>query len=122
LQDRIAFCNNTAADLCLSVHVNKKPAGSTSVYELGFSNTAAQHQESQLLASAVGNRLQQAGQKICLTDMRAAIVRQNKHTTLLLECGNMDDAAHPAMGSDRDALNTFCRDILAGVVDFAAKK
>lgn len=121
LQDRIDFSNNSNADLFVSVHINKDAAADVhgNDYELGINAKSTDYKQAQLLASAVGHRLktQQIAAKV-VDRHNVMVIRNNKHTALLLACGNIDDSKNMAMLKDSKQLESFCRNVLSGVVDF----
>ncbi len=121
LEERVQTSNATDADVFLSIHVNKKtthdPGGNE--YELGVSRKSANYEQSLALASAMVPRLKSAGitGKI-IEKVGAHVLRANKHTGLLLECGNIDDAENISRLADDEKLETMCRSLLSAVVDY----
>ncbi|PZF70760.1 M56/M15 family metallopeptidase [Taibaiella soli] len=121
LEDRLAMSNGSNADLFVSVHVNKdaKDDMRGNDFELGVNAQGLDTKQNQLLASAVGDRLkaQHITTKV-VNRHNVYVIRENKHTALLLACGNIDDQANMAMLKDDKRLESFCRSVLSGIVDY----
>jgi N-acetylmuramoyl-L-alanine amidase len=124
LEERVHTSNNTDNAIFLSLHVSKNVAGEAKQvsYELGINPNGVNHEKSLLLASAIGGKLKTLQLPVKVVEQhRAFVIRESKHPALLMECGNIDNADNIALLIDAARMETLCRNILSGIVEYGAK-
>jgi N-acetylmuramoyl-L-alanine amidase len=123
LEERVRASANAQAQLFMSIHVSKDdPENSEyhSGYEVIVSNKAAKHKESLALASAVVDQLNTMPiNTIKLLDKNLVVLRNNPLPGILIECGNIDNAADLSRIQDDKQLEDLCHRILVGVATYA---
>ena len=117
--ERTGHANKLRPDLFVSIHVNagapdEPPVG----YEIFVSDKNVAYKESKLLASAVSARFASIQIKSPLIQRGAHVLKGSNSPAILIECGNIENKAHVDMLTDEKKLESFCRNILSGIVDY----
>jgi len=124
LEERLQVCNSIDDALFISIHVGKKTAEDPPAYnyKLNISSKNSHYNESLVLASAIANRLKNQKLPVEVVDNAGVfMIRENKHPSLLIECGNIDDADNISLLKNKISREKFCRNILAGIVEYQAR-
>jgi N-acetylmuramoyl-L-alanine amidase len=124
LQERVDKGNATHADMFISVHLNKNGADATDAneYELGVCKRTDKFKQSMVLASAVASKMKASGVNTVVVDKsQVYVLNQSVHPSLLIECGNIDDRDNVQFLADNERLETLCRAILSGIVDYSRR-
>jgi N-acetylmuramoyl-L-alanine amidase len=122
LEERVKISNSTNDAIFLSVHVNQSSAVRDNTYQLGVNPKSSNYSNSILLASSIANKLKSQNLPVEIIDHSMSyILRENKRLALLIECGNIDDAANIELLKDNARREILCRNILSGIVDYNVK-
>jgi len=121
LSARTEMANRQTEGVFVSVHVNKSVPGEPRPdgIEIFVSGKNPRFGESKLLASAVSQHLQSGGTEPKLLEKGLWVLKGNMHPAILIECGNIDNAADMARLRDRDQMDKMCRNILSGIVAYS---
>jgi N-acetylmuramoyl-L-alanine amidase len=125
LQERVDKGNRTEADIFISVHLNKSTADAADAneYELGVCKRTDKFEQSMVLASAVASRMKALGVNTVVVDKsQVYVLNQSVHPSLLIACGNLDDENNLHFLADNEKLESLCRTILSGIVDYSKRK
>ena len=120
LQQRVTLSNNIHADVFVSIHVNDhRMDNDKNDYEMYISNQNSNFSNSRLLASAIAANLKGLGINMVLnSDKHLWVLSQNQAPAVLIECGEVNNAAEMTLLNDNKRLDAFCRQVLGGIVNF----
>lgn len=120
LQQRVNISNNVHANLFVSIHVNDHSMDNDkNDYEMYISNQNSNFSNSRLLASAIAANLKGLGIDMVLnSDKHLWVLSQNQVPAVLIECGEVNNAAEMTLLNDNKRLDAFCRQVLSGIVNF----
>lgn len=120
LQQRVNISNGAHADVFVSIHVNDhRTDNDKNDYEMYISNQNGNFDNSRLLASAIAANLKGSGIDMVLnSDKHIWVLSQNQAPAVLIECGEVNNAAEMARLKDDKQLDAFCRQVLSGIVNF----
>lgn len=124
LEERLQLGQSSGAAAFISVHLRKGEAndGRGNSYELGLNPKSSNYNRSLLLGSAIAHRLKGQQLPAAVVDYsNAYVIRNNALPALLIEFGNLDDAENMARLNNDAQLETLCRNVLAGIVEYSAR-
>lgn len=118
LPDRAGKSAIAHASAFVSVHINKNMPGEPAHngYEVYVSKKNSHYTNSRLLASAVMQSLDPG--KASLKEKGLVVLKDNTAPAILIECGNIDNAADVAIITDRSKLEKMCRQVLSGIASY----
>jgi len=121
VSERISIVNSQNPQLLLSLHVRKmNPMNDTANnFEAIISPSSAGYQESKKLSLTILSRFVLSGRSILSTERDVLLQNGVNCPSVILECGNIDNAANKALIKDEAQTEQLCREILAGVVEYA---
>jgi len=133
LEERVATSEEINPDVFIAIHVDQShKAAQNSQFQVkehtadGFEVVVSGRnkfpQQSRLLASAVVPRLQSLHVNTRLMERGLVVVNNANRPAILIECGNIDDAAQMKMLADDRKLEQICRQILSGIADYQNSK
>jgi len=115
LTSRAEIANKAGADVFMSIHINA--ADTNPGYELIFDDRNVKYSESVALSSSIINQLHAIYINPEIKNRHLFVLNQSNMPAVLVECGNIDNVKDIIMKNDAQ-LDGFCRNILAGVVDY----
>lgn len=121
VHERISIINSQNPQLLLSLHVRKmNPMNDTANdFEAMISPSSAGYQESKKVSLALLSRFVLSGRTTLSTERDVLLQKGINCPSVILECGNIDNAANKVLIKDDAQTEQLCREILAGVVDYA---
>ncbi|MBX2905408.1 MAG: N-acetylmuramoyl-L-alanine amidase [Taibaiella sp.] len=121
LQERINIINSSKPRLLLSLHVRKvdPPNETVNDFEAIVSPSSTDYQESKKLSLALQSRFVMTGRTTLSTERDVLLQNGISCPSVILECGNVDNAANKLLMKDDRQTEQLCREMLEAVVNYA---
>lgn len=120
LSDRVEITKATAANMFLSIHINSTPdASKTAGYEIIVNAKQTDREANEkIFASSIASQLETMNIHAAVRKQSVMVLRENTVPSIVLECGDINDAKNVEMLTNDMQLEQLCRKILAGVVGY----
>lgn len=124
LQERIDIINSSKPRLLLSLHVRKvdPPNEMANDFEAIVSPSSTDYQESKKLSLALLSRFVISGRTTLSTERDVLLQMGTSCPSVILECGNVDNAANKLLMKDDKQTEQLCREMLEAVVNYANER
>jgi N-acetylmuramoyl-L-alanine amidase len=121
VSERIGIVNSQNPQLLLSIHVRKLNPLSDEAndFEAIISPSSSRYAESKKISLALLSRFAKSGRAVLSTERDVLLQKGILCPSVILECGNIDNAANKALMNDDNQTEQLCGEILAAVVDYA---
>jgi N-acetylmuramoyl-L-alanine amidase len=121
LEQRSAQANEVAADMLVSIHVNKRADDDQDVFsgfDIMIGKSVANYNDSRSLGSAIASKLENIKINTRMMDKSLHILRSANMPAVLIECGYIDNTADVARINDEKELDRLCGAIISGAVAY----